>query len=142
MELNEHLKLENQLCFNIYATSRRITKLYKPHLEKIGLTYPQYITMLVLWEKESISSKELGNLLYLDSGTLTPLLKRLEKIGLLVRKRDVSDERNLVITITNKGNELKDKAKCIPEKLLLDIDMPIDEVINLREKLKKLLGKL
>ena len=118
------LKLENQLCFPLYACSRSLIKDYKPLLDEIDLTYTQYIAMMVLWERHCISAKELGQRLFLDSGTLTPLLKRLESKGLLSRRRDPMDERSLLATITDKGEALKEKAVSIPcrmaEKLVLN----------------------
>ena len=106
----EKLKLKNQLCFPLYVCSRETIKLYKPHLDKLGLTYTQYITMLVLWEHDRITVKELGNQLYLDSGTLTPLLKKLEEKGLINRRRSAMDERNLIVTLTPAGEAMKDAA--------------------------------
>lgn len=111
------LKLENQLCFPLYACSREIVKKYKPFLDEIGLTYTQYIVMMVLWENPSITVKEIGERLYLDSGTLTPLLKRLESEGLVSRARSEKDERNLIVTITKKGDTLKEQAVKIPEQV-------------------------
>ena len=109
------LKIENQLCFPLYACAREIIKRYKPYLDQIDLTYTQYITMLVLWEKQSMTAKELGEQLYLDSGTLTPLLKKLETKGLVTRKRSHEDERNLIVSTTEKGFKLREQAGFIPE---------------------------
>ena len=111
------LKLENQLCFPLYVCSKEIVKRYKPFLDEIGLTYTQYITMMAMWENEELSVKELGELLFLDSGTLTPVLKTLEKKGLLLRKRSQADERILLVTLTKNGKNLKDKAIEIPLKM-------------------------
>jgi DNA-binding MarR family transcriptional regulator len=111
------LKLENQLCFPLYACAKEVVKQYKPFLDEIDLTYTQYITMMVLWEKKSLNVKALGKCLYLDSGTLTPLLKKLEKQDLIKRERSMEDERNLIVTITEKGEELKKKAIDIPNKI-------------------------
>ncbi len=111
------LKLENQICFPLYACSREIIKQYKPFLDELDLTYTQYITMMVLWEKKTLTSKELGNCLFLDSGTLTPLLKKMEAKGFLKRKRSEEDERNLVVSITEEGEQLKEKALGVPEKV-------------------------
>ena len=111
------LKLENQLCFPLYACSREIIKQYKPFLDKIDLTYTQYITMMVLWEKKRLTAKALGDMLYLDSGTLTPLLKKLEAKGLIDRCRSTEDERNLMVTITPKGDSLKEQAIAVPEQM-------------------------
>lgn len=109
--------LENQLCFKLYALSRQITTLYRPLLEELDLTYPQYLVMLVLWQENQLSVKALGERLYLDSGTLTPLLKRLQQKELLTRKRDPSDERSVLIELTDAGRKMQQKAKCIPEQL-------------------------
>ncbi|MGQ3133042.1 MAG: MarR family winged helix-turn-helix transcriptional regulator [Flavobacteriales bacterium] len=111
------LALSNQLCFRAYALSRHITAMYQPLLKKLGLTYPQYLVMLVLWENDAISVKQMGEQLMLDSGTLTPLLKRMEEAGLLQRKRSAEDERVVHIRLTDKGQELKNKAKAIPGEL-------------------------
>lgn len=111
------LKLENQLCFPLYVCSKEIVKRYKPFLDEIGLTYTQYITMMAMWENEELSVKELGELLFLDSGTLTPVLKTLEKKGFLLRKRSQTDERILLVTLTINGKNLKEKAIEIPLKM-------------------------
>ena len=108
------LKLENQLCFPLYAASREIIKIYHPFLSKLDLTYTQYITMMVLWEVKKISVKDLGKKLYLDSGTLTPLLKTLEKRGFITRERSEEDERVLVVEITEEGDKFKDKVVNVP----------------------------
>ncbi len=110
----DSLKLDNQLCFPIYALSRHITGLYRPHLDKLGLTYPQYLVMLVLWQHTQVTVKELGSKLYLDSGTLTPLLKRMAENGLVTRSRATNDERLVNIAITSKGQALKQLAAPIP----------------------------
>ena len=112
------LKLDNQLCFALYSASLAMTKTYKPFLETLGLTYPQYLVMLILWEKDDVLVKDLGERLYLDSGTLTPLLKRMETSGLLERKRDAEDERQVRITLTRNGRALKRKAQEIPMQIL------------------------
>ena len=113
----ESLFLQNQLCFPLYACAREMVKKYKPYLERIDLTYTQYITMMVLWEQHSVTAKELGQRLYLDSGTLTPLLKRMEAKGLLTRQRDPVDERSLRVTITEAGEALKERALDIPHQM-------------------------
>ncbi len=135
------LKLENQLCFPIYACSREVVKKYKPFLNEIGLTYTQYIVMLVLWEKKSMNVKSLGECLYLDSGTLTPLLKKLEAVGLVSRTRLAEDERNLIVTITDKGESLKDKAVNIPLKLASCINLSAEEAKMLYSLLYKILDE-
>ena len=113
-EKYESLKLGNQLCFPLYACSKEIIRKYKPYLDKIDLTYTQYITMMVLWEKKTVNVKTLGECLYLDSGTLTPVLKKLENKGYITRMRSTEDERNLVVTITDEGEALKDQAIEVP----------------------------
>ena len=113
----EQLLLKNQLCFPLYACSRKIVSNYTPFLKPLGLTYTQYIVLMVLWEYESINVGKLGEILYLDAGTLTPLLKRLEKAGYVTRQRSKEDERVTIISITSEGEELKEKCKDIPLKL-------------------------
>ena len=135
------LKLENQLCFPLYACSKEIIKRYKPYLNEIDLTYTQYIVMMVLWEKEEINIKTLGERLYLDSGTLTPLLKKLENKGYIKRNRLETDERNLNLVITEKGKKLKEKAKGIPKKVATCINLTEQEVLKLYDMLYKILGK-
>ena len=134
------LRLENQLCFPLYACSREIIKLYKPHLDGLGLTYTQYITMMVLWEKGEATAKELGERLYLDSGTLTPLLKKLEARGLITRARSKTDERNLMITVTPEGEALKRQAVSIPSKMAQCSRLDENEAAELYRLLNKLLG--
>ena len=133
------LKLENQLCFPLYACAREIVKQYKPFLDEIGLTYTQYITMMVLWDKHAVTVKELGHFLYLDSGTLTPLLKKLEGKGLVSRTRSPSDERNLIITLTDAGVALKEKAVTVPIALAKYCNLEKDEAMELYRLLYKLL---
>lgn len=142
MNNNDILKLENQLCFSVYATSRAITKLYRPILNELGITYPQYLVMLVLWEKENITLKDLGNKLYLDSGTLTPLLKRLEAMGYLKRERSTEDERLLCVSITEKGLELKQKALDVPRCIIECIDYDTETLIRLKQEIDGLLSNL
>lgn len=134
------LKLENQLCFPLYACSKEIVKRYKPLLEEIDLTYTQYITMMVLWEHKQMNVKELGFFLFLDSGTLTPVLKKLEQKGYITRKRDEKDERVLNVSITEKGEELKDKAVEIPRKIGSCVALEPADAIKLYEIMQKLLG--
>ena len=135
------LKLENQLCFPLYAASREIVKNYKPFLDKIDLTYTQYIVMLVMWEKKSVNVKELGECLYLDSGTLTPLLKKLEAKGLVARVRSETDERNLIVSITDIGEKLKDEAVSIPKEMARCSNLSMEEAQQLYSILYKILGK-
>jgi DNA-binding MarR family transcriptional regulator len=136
------LHLDNQLCFSVYAAAHAFTQAYKPHLGPLGLTYPQYLVMLLLWEKDGRAVNELGQPLHLDSGTLTPLLKRLEKVGLVARRRCDKDERVMRIHLTETGKALRDKAKHIPGDMLCAVDMALPEVIALRETLKKIGGRL
>lgn len=135
----DRLKLENQLCFPLYACAKEVVRKYKPHLDEINLTYTQFITMLVLWERKSINVKQLGEYLYLDSGTLTPLLKKLEAQGLVKRRRMVEDERNLIVELTIQGEELKDKAVDIPDKVGKCIGLTTEEVATLYNLLYKVL---
>lgn len=140
--MEESLKLENQLCFPLYACSKEVIKKYKPLLDKLDLTYTQYITMMVLWDKNEINVKSLGDMLFLDSGTLTPLLKKLESKGYITRNRDTNDERNLIISITQKGKELKKDAKIVPIEVGKCINLTEEEAIELYRLLYKVLGEI
>ena len=111
------LKLENQLCFPLYAASKEVIKKYKPYLDEYGLTYTQYIALMVLWNEREINVKQLGEKLFLDSGTLTPLLKKLESKGFIKRTRSLTDERNLMVSITNEGDKLKENLASIPSNV-------------------------
>ena len=113
----EQLLLNNQLCFPLYACSRKIVAAYTPYLKPLGLTYTQYVVFMVLWEKESVNVGQLGSILHLDAGTLTPLLKNLEKEGYVTRERSKEDERVTIVTVTKKGNALKEKCKDIPAEI-------------------------
>jgi DNA-binding MarR family transcriptional regulator len=135
-------KLEDQLCFSLYAASRAMTATYRPVLAELGLTYPQYIVMLVLWETDGIAVGELGERLQLDSGTLTPLLKRLETAGLLTRVRRRADEREVEITLTAQGQALRQRALDIPTHIFCRAGMPADDLIRLRDELKHLTAQL
>lgn len=135
------LKIENQICFPLYACSREIIKQYKPYLDEIDLTYTQYIVMMVLWEKKTLNVKELGECLFLDSGTLTPLLKKMEAKGLLTRKRSAQDERNLIVTITDAGEKLKKKALTVPENMMKCSNLEPEEAATLYRLLYKILGQ-
>ncbi len=135
------LKIENQLCFPLYACAKEIVKKYRPFLDEIDLTYTQYITMMVLWEHREMNVKELGERLYLDSGTLTPLLKKLEGKGLVSRKRSEKDERNLIVTITEQGMQMREKACKIPEAMGGCINLGQEEAFTLYHLLYKILGK-
>ena len=135
------LKLENQLCFPLYAASREVVKKYGPYLRDLDLTYTQYISMMVLWDAGEISAKALGERLLLDSGTMTPVLKALEKKGYIRRTRCPDDERLLIIAITPDGMALRDRAKSIPEKVGACIDLDQAEALSLYRLLYKLLGR-
>lgn len=138
----EGLKLRNHLCFPLYAAARETIKLYTPFLDEIGLTYTQYIAMMVLWERKSVTVKELGHELFLDSGTLTPMLKKLETKGLIDRVRSTADERNLIVSITEEGEALKDKAVHIPKAMSESLSVISgNEIIDLYNTLYKLLGR-
>ena len=137
---DEALKLENQLCFPLYACSREVIKLYKPFLDELDLTYTQYIAMMVLWERKAVTVKELGKCLFLDSGTLTPLLKKMEAKGLISRNRDQEDERSLIVTLTAEGEALKDRALEVPEKMSQCVRLAPEEAAELYRLLYKLLG--
>ncbi|MBP3964919.1 MarR family winged helix-turn-helix transcriptional regulator [Paenibacillus lignilyticus] len=138
MEKGAQLELDNQLCFALYACAREVTKLYRPYLDELGITYTQYVTLLALWEKDGVPVKELGTRLYLDSGTLTPLLKKLEGMTLIRRERDPEDERSVIVRLTDQGRELKTKAVTIPERVFCRTNMPGEEINQLREQLRKL----
>lgn len=136
------LRLDNQVCFALYSASLAMTKLYKPLLDQIGLTYPQYLVMLVLWEQDGVTVSELGERLFLDSGTLTPLLKRLEAQGQIARLRDVQDERRVRITLTSQGRALRDQAEAIPPCVLQSSQCSIAELTALTSELKQLRDRL
>lgn len=131
----ENLKLDRQLCFLLYASSKSMIQAYKPLLSKLNLTYPQYLVMMVLWEEDYISLKHLGQRLYLDSGTLTPMLKRMQTQGLITRERHAQDEREIQICLTQSGAELKEKAKDIPTDLNCDLGLDLDFIVDLKDKL-------
>ena len=136
------LLLDEQLCFALYAASRRMTAAYRPLLEALDLTYPQYLVMLVLWERDGLTVSELGERLQLDSGTLTPLLKRLQHAGLVGRRRRQSDEREVEITLTDTGDRLRDRAAAVPRCLAEKLCMTVDAVTRLRDELKTLATQL
>lgn len=142
MDKYESLKLDNQLCFALYSSSRAIIRAYKPLLDRLDITYTQYITLMVLWEEDGISLNKLGQRLMLDSGTLTPLLKKMEKKQLLSRVRNSKDERQINIFLTVKGKKLMDEALKIPEQMVCNLSMPIKEIFELRDCLKNMLKTL
>lgn len=142
MENFDPLKLSNQLCFPLYACSKEIVRRYKPFLDKLDLTYTQYLVMMVLWEKERMNVKELGESLYLDSGTLTPVLKKLETKGYINRSRNPHDERNLIVGITPKGLKLREEALDVPKGIAACVNLTEKEAMTLYKTLYKILGSL
>lgn len=136
------LHLDQQLCFALYSVSLAMTKQYKPLLDPLGLTYPQYLAMLVLWESAPISVNELGKRLSLDSGTLTPLLKRLEASGLIARQRDNLDERRVLVSLTTKGQQLKQDARTIPQAIACQVGMGLDDITALRGTLQRIKAQI
>jgi DNA-binding MarR family transcriptional regulator len=136
------LLLDQQLCFALYAASRAVTAAYRPLLESLDLTYPQYLTMLVLWEQDGLTVRELGRRLQLDSGTLTPLLKRLQQAGLVSRERRSSDEREVEIRLTPAGRELRASAESIPAGLAARLCMGFDDMRRLRDELRELAARV
>jgi len=138
----EALRLDNQLCFALYAASGLVTRAYRPLLEPLGLTYPQYLVMMALWERAPRTVKDLGQALDLDSGTLTPLLKRLETAGFVTRRRDAEDERRVQIELTAAGEALRERAAEVPAALACQLHLPLDEIVGLRATLQDLARKL
>jgi len=136
------LKLKNQICFPLYACSKEVVRRYKPFLDQVGLTYTQYIAMMVMWEHRQVSVKEIGEYLYLDSGTLTPVLKTLEKKGLIERHRSSEDERVMVVTVTDQGMELREQAVQIPALMGSCMSLTMEEAQQLYTLLYKVLGGL
>ncbi|MBD1386728.1 MarR family transcriptional regulator [Mucilaginibacter rigui] len=139
--MEDLLKLENQICFPAYAFSRNLTNLYRPLLAQLDITYPQYLVLMVLWEHKTQTVNQLGEKLYLDTGTLTPLLKRLEQKGLINRTRGKHDERVVMISLTTSGAQLKEKAKHIPMELVKCANVSMDELLQLKTLLNKVLDK-
>ena len=133
----DQLKLSNQLCFPLYVCSKEVVRKYKPLLDRLDLTYTQYITMMAMWEHEQLSAKELGTILYLDSGTLTPVLKTLEKKGFVERQRSKDDERSLIISLTSSGMALQEQAASVPEEMAKCIDMDMEDLNTLHRLLHK-----
>ena len=142
MDKFESLKLSSQVCFPLYAASREVIKLYKPFLDEYNLTYTQYITMLVLWEDEKITIKELCKKLYLDSGTITPVIKKLEAMGLLIKYRDKSDERIVNVELTDKGRELKEEIVKVPEQVSCKVNGSMEDLLILKNLLEKVLDEI
>jgi MarR family transcriptional regulator, organic hydroperoxide resistance regulator len=142
MNKEDMLRLDSQLCFSIYACSREVIGLYRPLLDELGITYPQYLVLLVLWEQKQSTVKKLGNKLYLDSGTLTPMLKRMEANGLIKRLRSEQDERIVLVNLTEKGEALKEKAYCIPEVLLAKSGLTAEQTSDMLNRLQVLLRNM
>lgn len=142
IESGKVLQLENQFCFPLYSATNAVVRAYRPLLEKLDLTYPQYLVMMVLWSQNGINVKELGNKLYLDSGTLTPLLKRLSSKGLVERRRAQHDERVRELHLTEQGQELKLEAEKVPSAMLCALDMDLEDLIQMKQLCEKLLIKL
>lgn len=138
----EALKIENQLCFPLYACSREVIKQYKPFLDELNLTYTQYIAMMALWENQEMTVKELGDVLYLDSGTLTPMLKKLEAKQYVTRTRSRKDERNLIVSVTEQGRQLKEKAMKMPRAIADHTELSREEAETLYHTLYKILARL
>lgn len=138
-DYREVMKLDNQICFPLYAAARYVTGLYTPYLKELGLTYTQYITFLVLWEKDGVSVSEIGSRLMLDNGTLSPMLKKMEQAGYIDRKRSSDDDRVVIVSLTKKGRDLQEKAKDIPVKVGGCIDLPPEKAIQLHGLLHELL---
>jgi MarR family transcriptional regulator, organic hydroperoxide resistance regulator len=136
------LLLGNQLCFAVYSTAHAFNRFYKPLLDRLGLTYPQYLVMLVLWEQDGVSVKEIGERLFLDSGTLTPLLKRMETAGLLKRTRSREDERQVIVALTPQGEGLKEKARSLPLSILAASQCSVAELVALQNEVEALRDKL
>jgi DNA-binding MarR family transcriptional regulator len=142
------LRLDNQICFAVYSTAHAFNRVYKPLLDKLGLTYPQYLVMLALWERDGVPVKNLGERLFLDSGTLTPLLKRLEAAELIRRTRSTDDERQVLIALTSQGQALREKARAVPQAILAasacsvtELSAMKNELVALRDRLNAALGE-
>jgi MarR family transcriptional regulator, organic hydroperoxide resistance regulator len=148
MAADQPLRLDNQICFAVYSAAHAFNRVYKPLLDRLGLTYPQYLVMLVLWERDGVPLKDIGEKLFLDSGTLTPLLKRLEAAQLVKRTRSTEDERQVLIALTPKGEALREKARAVPQSILAASACSIgelvtmkNEIVALRDRLNAVLGE-
>ena len=141
----EQLKLGNQLCFPVYAASRLITREYQPFLDRLGITYPQYLVLMILWEEDGMPVNDIAKKLILNTNTITPLLKRMENQGIIRRKRSRQDERKVIVQLTAKGRELQEEASLIPEKLagrLVEGELKIDDLIRMKEMLDSMIRSL
>jgi len=136
------LRLDQQVCFPLYAASNLITRLYRPMLDELGLTYPQYLVMMVLWERAPRTVGEVGQQLHLDTGTLTPLLKRMEVAGLVARQRDPADERRVLVTLTRQGEALREPARQVPETLAANLPLPVEDLEKLRAAVTALIDAM
>jgi MarR family transcriptional regulator, organic hydroperoxide resistance regulator len=136
------LLLSNQICFAVYSTAHAFNRVYKPLLDKLGLTYPQYLVMMVLWERDGVPVKDIGEKLFLDSGTLTPLLKRMEAAGVIKRTRGTEDERQVLIALTPQGHALREKARAVPEGILASSACSLGELFEMKNELIALRDKL
>ena len=139
---DQFLRLDNQICFAVYSAAHAFNRVYKPLLDRLGLTYPQYLVMLVLWEGDGIPVKDIGERLYLDSGTLTPLLKRLEQAGLIRRTRSTQDERQVLIDLSAQGHALKDKARAVPSSILAASQCSVAELTAVKNEITALRDRL
>ena len=139
---DEYLRLDNQLCFLFYSVSRSITRMYGPLLAELGVTYPQYLVLLILWETDNVEVKVITELLHIDTGTVSPMLKRLEASGLIVRRRSSDDERRVIISLTKAGQKLKVKAASVPAELFCKTGLTIDEYGRLKAELSQILQKM
>ena len=135
-------RLDNQICFAVYSAAHAFNRVYKPLLDRLGLTYPQYLVMLVLWERDDVPVKDIGEKLFLDSGTLTPLLKRMEGMGLVKRTRSTEDERQVLVALTAQGHELKEKARTLPQSILSAAQCSISEIAAMKDEIVKLRNRL
>lgn len=141
----DQLKLENQICFPVYAASRLITRGYQPYLEKLGITYPQYLVLMVLWERDGISVNEIADKLILNTNTVTPLLKRMEVMKIISRRRSMVDERKVLITLTDKGEKMREEAAAIPSQLVEELQesgITSEELMGLKHRLDRLVDHL
>jgi MarR family transcriptional regulator, organic hydroperoxide resistance regulator len=136
------LRLDNQICFAVYSAAHAFNRVYKPLLDRLGLTYPQYLVMLSLWERDGVPVKDIGERLFLDSGTLTPLLKRLETAGFVKRTRSTEDERQVLIALTAQGQALKEKARNVPQSILEASDCSVTELVALKSEIVSLRDRL
>lgn len=141
----EQLRLANQLCFPVYAASRLITREYQPFLDKLGITYPQYLVLMILWEEDGMAVNDIAKKLILNTNTITPLLKRMEQQGIIRRKRSRQDERKVIVQLTEKGREMQEEASLIPQQLasrLVEGELRLDDLVRLKESLDSMIRSL